>query len=278
MAAVLALMTAAMWGVGDFIAGTLTRRVRAMAVVGMSQFFGWVCITMWMLATGGWHGAFDDTGWIIWAIVASITGAAGLGLLYAALASGVMGIVSPIAALGVLVPLVAGIIAGEQPSSMQMLGVGAALIGIVLASGPELSGGAPLRPVLLAAVAAVFLGTSLLGVAKGSESNVTMLLVGMRTTTVVVMLVFALIVRSATGVTKRDVPILFAIGFFDVAANLAFGYAATLGLLTVVSVLASLYPVVTALLARFVHHERLRGVQYVGVAAAFAGISLIAGG
>lgn len=279
MAAVLALMTALMWGVGDFVAGTMTRRLRAVVVVGISQFFGWLCISVWMLATGGWQGAFENTQWVLWAVVASLTGAAGLGLLYAALASGVMGIVSPIAALGVLVPLVVGVVSGEQPTQLQVLGVVAALIGIVLASGPELSGGAPLRPVLLASVAALFLGTSLVGVAKGSESNVTMLLVGMRTTTVIVMVLFALIVRTrGWGVAKADLPVLFVVGFFDVAANLTFAYATTLGLLTIVSVLGSLYPVVTALLARIIHHERLRAVQYAGVVAAFTGIALIAGG
>lgn len=272
-------MTALMWGVGDFMAGTMTRRLRAVVVVGVSQFFGWICISVWMLATSGWQGAFENTQWVVWAVVASLTGAAGLGLLYAALASGVMGIVSPIAALGVLVPLVVGVLSGEQPTQLQVVGVVAALIGIVLASGPELSGGAPLRPVLLAGSAALLLGTSLVGVAKGSQSNVTMLLVGMRTTTVIVMLLFALVVRTrGWGVAKTDLPVLFVVGFFDVAANLTFAYATTLGLLTIVSVLGSLYPVVTALLARFIHHERLRAVQYGGVVAAFAGIALIAGG
>ena len=278
MAAVLALISAAMWGLADFIAGTATRRLKALAVVGASQFFGLLSIAAFAAVTGAFGSALDDTRWVLWAVASSLTGFVGLALLYAALATGVMGIVSPIASLGVMVPLIAGVLAGEKPSAAQGLGVALALVGIVLASGPELTGGAPVRPVALATGAALLLGTSLFALARGSEYNVTMTLVGMRALTVSILLAAALLLRTAGGVTAADVPVLAVIGFFDVAANLTFGVASTLGLLTIVSVLGSLYPVTTVLLARFVHHERLRAIQYVGVVAALAGVGFISGG
>jgi drug/metabolite transporter (DMT)-like permease len=278
MAILLALSSALMWGFADFVGGTVTRRLKALAVVGISQTFGLVVMVVFAAATGAWQTAWIDTGWIPWAVVASLSGFLGLAAFYSALATGTMGIVSPIAALGVVVPLLAGIMAGEQPGSVQVLGVAVALVGIVLASGPELTGGAPARPVILAFVAALLLGTSLLGVARGSDSNVTMTMLGMRVVTVSLLLCFALLARSVGGAQVRMLPILAVVGFFDVAANLAFGYASTMGLLSIVSILGSLYPVATVLLARFVHKERLRPVQVAGVVAALVGVALISGG
>lgn len=278
MALVFALASSLMWGLADFLGGTVTRRLPALAVVGVSQAFGLLTMVVVVLVTGAWVDGFTDLGWLPWAVLASISGAAGLAVFYAALASGTMGIVSPIAALGVLVPLIAGIVAGEQPAMLQVLGVAAAILGIVLASGPELTGGAPIRPVLLATLAAGLLGTSMLGVAGGSQVDVTMTMFGMRLVTVTLMVVLALIARGVGGVGRVDLPVLAVVGFFDVAANVAFGYASTVGLLSIVSVLGSLYPVATVLMARFVHHERLRAIQYVGVAFALAGVALISGG
>jgi drug/metabolite transporter (DMT)-like permease len=278
MAILLALSSAVMWGLADFLGGTTTRRLKVLAVVGISQAFGLLVMVIFAGVTRAWVTAWDDTGWIVWAVVASISGFLGLATFYSALATGTMGIVAPIAALGVVVPLVAGILAGEQPGTIKVIGVGVALVGIVLASGPELSGGAPMRPVILALVSAVLLGTSLLGVARGSESNVTMTMLGMRVLTVSILVVVALSVRSVGGAQVSMLPILAVVGFFDVGANVAFGYASTLGLLSIVSVLGSLYPVTTVLLARFVHKERLRPVQIAGVAAALMGVALISGG
>jgi drug/metabolite transporter (DMT)-like permease len=278
MAILLALSSAVMWGLADFLGGTVTRRVKVLAVVGISQTFGLLVMIVFAGVTRAWDTAWDDTGWMPWAVVASISGFLGLATFYSALATGTMGIVAPIAALGVVIPLLAGIVAGEQPGTVQVIGVSVALVGIVLASGPELTGGAPMRPVILALISAVLLGTSLLGVARGSESNVTMTMLGMRAVTVTLLVFVALAVRSTGGVRLGMLPILAVVGFFDVGANVAFGFATTLGLLSIVSVLGSLYPVTTVLLARFVHKERLRPVQMAGVVAALTGVALISGG
>ena len=91
-------------------------------------------------------------------MLASLSGATGLALYYRALAIGTMGVVSPIAALGVLVPLSVGLVGGEQPTTLQLVGIVLALVGVVAASGPEVHGDAGWVPVLLAAGAALFLG------------------------------------------------------------------------------------------------------------------------
>ena len=88
----------------------------------------------------------------------------------------------------------------------------------------------------------------------------------------------ALAARSLGGLQPGDLPIIGVIGGFDVGANLIFGIATTMGLLAVISVLGSLYPVVTVLLAWLIHRERLRGVQYLGVSLALVGVIAISAG
>jgi drug/metabolite transporter (DMT)-like permease len=231
-----------------------------------------------VLATGGWADGPALRDYAGWAALASITGLGGLVAFYTALAAGRMGVVSPIAALGVLVPLAAGLLTGEQPSGVQTLGILFAVVGVVLASGPEVSGGVGLRPVLLAGLAALLFGLFFVFLAKGAEADAVLTTTVQRACSTLLVLVIALVLRSAGGLRRRDTGRLVAVGLFDVGANLTFGLASTMGLLAVVSVLGSLYPVVTVLLAWWVLQERLLPAQYVGVAAALVGVAGIAGG
>jgi len=105
-----------------------------------------------------------------------------------------------------------------------------------------------------------------------------MTMVGMRLTSVALFLVIAVAVRSTGGLGRTDLPVLTAIGVFDVGANLLFAIASTHGFVTVVAVLGSLYPVATVLLARTVLHERLRAIQQAGVVVTFGGVALIVAG
>jgi drug/metabolite transporter (DMT)-like permease len=194
-----------------------------------------------------------------------------------------MGVVSPIAALGVIVPVLVGLARGERPAAVQLVGIAIAVVGVVLASGPELSGRAGVTPLLLAAVAAVGFGLALLFIAEGSRSSTLMTLVTMRVTSVSVLAVALLVAlrrrsRPTLSLDRRDQALVVLIGVADVAANLTFGLASTRGLVSVVAVLGSLYPVVTVLLARVLHGERLGTAQTAGVAGALGGVALIAGG
>ncbi len=278
----LALLSSGLWGSADFFGGLVSRRLPSIAVVGWSQSCGLVVGLVVATVVGAWS---DPSGWLPWAVLAGASGALGLIAFYAALASGTMGVVSPIAALGAVVPLLAGVLAGEAPSVLQRVGIGVALLGAVLASGPELrgrrddaqAGRVRTRSVVLAALAAVAFGVALLAIGRGAEHSPVLTLVGMRGTSVVGFVVLAVVVRSVGGVRGRDLRALAAIGTCDLAANLCFGFATTLGLLSITAVLGSLYPVATVLLARFVLRERLLPVQWAGVAAALVGVALIAG-
>jgi drug/metabolite transporter (DMT)-like permease len=281
VAALLALLSSLLWGSADFAGGTLSRRLPATFVVGASQVAGLASIVV-VAVLAGELGA--PTGYLPWAVAAGLAGLVGLVSFYAALAAGTMGVVSPIAALGVVVPVVVGLARGERPAALQLVGIGVAVAGVVLASGPELSGRAGARPLVLAVVAALGFGLALLFIAEGSQTSTLMTLVAMRATSVSVLTVTlaAMAARhrrtSSSPVPRlgrRDVGLVTLVGLGDVAANLTFGLASTRDLVSVVAVLGSLYPVVTVLLARVVHAERLGRAQTVGVAGALAGVALI---
>lgn len=271
----LALLSSVLWGGADFLGGLLSRRHPAAAVVGASQAVGLVGVATAAAVTGEFSG---PTGWLPWSLLAGLAGTVGLVCFYAALSTGTMGVVSPIAALGAVVPVLIGIAGGERPSTLQLAGIGLALAGAVAASGPELRGAAGARPVALAVVAGIGFGLALSLIGVGSRTSPLMTLTGMRATSVAIFVVAAIVLRTIGGLRPRDAGPLAAVGLADAGANLTFGIASTTGLLSVTAVLGSLYPVVTVLLARGVLHERLRGVQQAGVAAALTGVALIATG
>jgi drug/metabolite transporter (DMT)-like permease len=129
MAAVLALLSSVLWGSADFLGGTVSRRHQAALVVGTSQAAGLVAIAVVAVAAGALG---DDPGYLPWAILSGVAGVVGLVSFYAALAAGTMGVVSPIAALGVVVPVLAGLLKGERPAVIQLVGIVVAVAGVVL--------------------------------------------------------------------------------------------------------------------------------------------------
>src|SRR3954469_1737504 len=158
----LALLASLLWGTADFLGGTVARRLPAIGVVLVSQAFALVGMLAVATAVGAWG---DDPGYIGWALAAAVVGLVALTAFYAALADGTMGVVAPIAGLGVVVPVVAGVIQGDRPSGWQALGLVFAVVGVALAGGPDLrrrsatGATASRRPLLLAVVAALGFGT-----------------------------------------------------------------------------------------------------------------------
>ena len=282
MSVLLALLASLLWGTADFLGGNASKRVPELSVVGFSQLVALVALVPVAAATGALSAPRD---YVLPAALAGASGLVALAAFYRALATGTMGVVAPVAALGTVVPVVAGLLRGEAPSALQLLGIAVAVAGVVLASGPELRGGrGGVVPLVLALVAAAGFGVVLVLVAEGAQSSVVMTLLTMRLTTVSVLTVLLLALARRrgleTGVRRPDLPVVALIGAFDVGANGAFAVAASSAgaLVSVTGVLASLYPVVTVLLARQVLHERLRPVQVAGTATALGGVVLLAGG
>lgn len=279
MGTLFALLSSLMWGTSDFLGGTASRRLSPIGVVVCSEAFGLTGPLVVAVATGAFDSSPD---YLPWAFMAAVTGTCGIVAFYRALSTGTMGVIAPIAALGVIVPVVVGLGQGDRPNALQGVGIAVAVVGVVLASGPELRGAEGSRreaamPLVLACVAAVGFGLVFVALEHGARTSTAMTLVVMRSTSVLLLLGFA----GLTGVQQlrvgvRDLPMLAVIGGFDLGANATFAYASRHGLLSVVSVLSSLYPAVTVILARSVHAERLRSVQIAGVLGALAGVCLIA--
>ena len=269
MLALVALASSAVWGTSDFFAGLKTRSLAAPAVVAVSQACAFVALSLLVLVRAG---DLSAQGWPGWALAAGLSGTLGLVCFYAALAGGTMGVVAPISSLGAVVPVVLGLLGGEHPPALAWAGMAVAVLGAALASGPELTGAVPPRPVLLACVAAIGFGLALYCLDRGARVSMLDTLWGMRLTSVVLFAAAALALRSVGGTRVRDVPALAAIGLGDVSANGLFAFASSRGLVSVASVLGSLYPVVTVVWARFLLGERLRRVQQLGVALTVVGV------
>lgn len=275
MFVVLALLSSLMWGVADFLGGLSAKRMSVFAVVGLAQVFGLATVLVFGLGTGA---QWDWRAWP-WAVVAALGGDIGLMSYFKALSIGRMGIVAPIASVGAVVPMAAGLWFGEQPAVLQLVSMLVAVVGIVLASGPELGGGAGLKPVLLALLAAGGFGLAMLGLAAGADVSLFTTTTLMRVFSIGAIGALLFAVPALRGPRVSKVGYIAASGSFDVVANLAFGAAAAIGLLSVASVLSSVYPVITALLAWWLLHERLLKVQYVGVALTMLGVlGIVAGG
>jgi drug/metabolite transporter (DMT)-like permease len=277
MASILALFSSLLWGSADYHAGNMSKRLPSMVVLGINQAFGLLFGLFLIVATDGWVApTIARDGYLINGALAGLCGYAGLLCLYAGLSTGRMGVVSPISSLSVLLPLFfALIIKGDHLSTPLMIGVAAAIIGGFLASGPEITQGLPLKPVLLAIGAALGFGTALTFMAIGSQESSLMTMVTMRATTFFVSAAFFIHRGNLGGVARKDIPLLAAIGVADFSANLLLGIATTKGLVSISMVLGSLYPIATAVLAYLFLKERLHKVQYLGIALAVTGVALI---
>lgn len=203
-----------------------------------------------------------------------------LGAFYRAMALGAISVVAMIGALGVLVPVIAGLVRGERPEPIQVVGAAAAICGVVLvAREPDPEWRAAGRTALgLAALAALGFGVFFVGIDASAGERPAWTIVAARVGGVSALVVIAALVRPSMRIPGTIVPILFVIGFCDLLANALFAFATTRGLLSLVAVAGSLYSGVTVLLARVFLAERLRGVQRAGLGLAIAGVAMIAAG
>lgn len=284
---VVALASSIAWGAADFLGGLTARRVRVIAVVLVAQAIALACVAAVVAARGRGAPPLDEIGF---ALLAGVAGTLGVVAFYYALSIGVMSIVAPIAAIGIAIPVFAGMASGERPSWVQLAGMAAAVAGVAFAGReppPDPQRAAELhsdrrlrrRAIGAAALAAIGFGGFMVAIDRAAETDVFWAILFPRVTTVAVLgVAVVFFARDAIRGVSAHLPALAALGVFDATANLAFVYASTRGDLSVAAVLSSLYPIVTVALAHRVLHERIARVQWVGVVTALAGVVLIAGG
>jgi drug/metabolite transporter (DMT)-like permease len=220
---------------------------------------------------------------IWWAVATGLGGTAAVAAFYRALAVGTMSIVAPIAAAGSIVPVLVGMADGDRPSSLQVAGIAVAFIGIVLAAREpgrdRAHRNAGRGAIGLSLVAGVAFGATFVGLDRATEAEgVAWTLLAARGVQLLVFGAIALVVRPALPRSVRDASPLLALGALDLLANALFALATTQGLLSIVSVVGSLYPAVTVVLARAILNERITRAQEAGVLATLAGVVAISAG
>lgn len=276
MAVLLALCSAATYGVGDFLGGMAAKRARAVAVLLWSHVLG---LGLLLVSTTVISGDASARDWLLGA-TGGLAGAAGVGLLYRALSIGPMGAVAPVTALlAAAVPVIAGFAKGERPEAAAILGMAAGVLAIVLISA---EGGGSMRPsdlrgVTLALGAGLGFGLFFVALSYTGDDSGLWPLVGARSASVALIGGLAIVGRIDSHVPDGSARALTAgAGALDVAANVLYLLAIREGLLSVVSVLSSLYPASTVVLAWIVLRERFAPMQRVGLALAAGAATLMA--
>lgn len=275
MAYFLAISSAALYGAADFLGGLASRRAGTIAVVVWSQASGLVMLVLLLPLLGSTSPSRSD---FIWGAVAGIAGSIGVGLLYRALAIGTMAVVAPTTAVcAVVIPVLAGVLAGERLGVFTVTGMLLAIVAIVLVSQEKGHAHVARKGIGIAFLSGVAIGFFFLALARTSPAAGMWPLVASRALSLVLFGALGLVSAHQLRLPAPVAKIAIAGGVVDMAANALYLAATRYGALSVVVTLASLYPASTVLLARVVLGERLSTLQVAGVGCALAAIVLIVG-
>ena len=261
----LALAASLAWGVGDFVGPLVSRTLGALPVLFWAQVGGVASIAIAVAVRGG-----EPTGWgVLYAIGAAFGGMLGLAAYYRGMVAGAMSVVAPIAGASAVIPVVFGIATGDSPSVAQVLGV--ALASVEHHEGKRrVAAGAG-----LALVAACGFGFYFPWMHAAGKVDFWWASLVFRTTALLLVASVAAGKHPPLRVRPGYLAIACAVGIIDTAGNVSFAASSGKGLISLTAVLASLYPVVTVLLAASTLHERVARLQKAGIALTLAGVVLI---
>ncbi len=270
------------WGSGDFCGGLASRRLNSTTVVIAAYTVGFFLLVGLALI---WREAFPTPLDILWGILGGVIGGLGLILFYSALAVGRMGIIAPTSAtLTAGLPVLFSIFTQGAPGLLQIGGFVAALCAIILISSPERTKGRP-KGIWLALISGCCFGLFFILISRVSHNSTFWPLAAARLSSVTSLLILALL-RKGKGTAERSskekgtlrratLLLVLGSGTLDALGNTFFVLAAHSGRLDVASVLSSLYPAATVLLAALVLHERVNRLQGLGILLALIAIPLI---
>ncbi len=260
------------WGSGDFCGGLASRRVNASVVVTAAYTAGLALLLALALI---WREAFPTPLDMFWGGLAGVVGAIGLVAFYQALSIGHMGIIAPTSAvLTAGLPVLFSVFTQGLPSFLQLAGFVLALLAIILISRPERAKGRP-KGIGLALLAGCGFGCFFILISRVGHSATFWPLAMARLTSVLFLLLMALFRKQRVIPKKTALPLIICAGSLDAIGNAFFVLAAHSGRLDVASVLSSLYPAATVLLAAILLRERVTRIQGLGVLLALVAIPLI---
>jgi drug/metabolite transporter (DMT)-like permease len=275
----LALGASLAWGLSDFGGGLSARRLAVPLVLAVSQAAG---LGLAAAVVAAEQPPTPAAGQLAWGAAAGLAGVIGLAAFYRALAVGTMGIVAPITATAIVVPVAYGVARGERPSALQATGLALAFAGVIAVSFEPID--APDRRrrlgvgVGLALLAALGFGCALLFLSRAAAGGTLWATLSMRAVGAPLVVAGCFLLRPQHARPSRVWLLLACVGLGDTGANTLYSAATKHGLLSVVAVLASLYPVILVVLGRIFLAERMAHGQLAGIAAVLAGVALISAG
>jgi len=274
MPVVLALIAALSWGISDFLGGTLSKRHGAWVTAIAVQVGAVVSTAAAAFALGGSPTASD---WL-WGSASGLGVGLGTAFLFRGLSTGRMGVVAPISAVGsALVPVAVGLVTGERPGLLAAVGIVAAIPGIwlIAASADGSQASAPSTGIMDGAIAGLGFGAGFACLDRVSPAAGLLPLVSEQVVSLVPVILLALLTRQAFWPRTRSAWTAAWLGPLGTVANACLLWAIQAGMLSVVSVLVSLYPAATVALAAIVLRERIHRAQWVGLALAGVAVGLI---
>jgi drug/metabolite transporter (DMT)-like permease len=225
------------------------------------------------------RGQAPDDPAVLWAIPAAVSGTLGLYAFYRGMAVGAVSVVAPIAGVSAIVPVTIGIATGDRPSPAQYVGIALVLPGVALAAREHHEGRVRVAAgVPLALLAAAGFGGYFVPMHAAGKADFWWASLVFRSTTLLVVVLGVVALRASVRIGRGDAAFVALVGIGDTLGNALYAASSGYGLVSVTSVLASLYPIVTIVLAHFVLRERVDRWQRVGIAATLAGVVLISGG
>jgi len=274
----LAVLSAITYGAADFLGGVASRKHRPIAVVAISQIAGAGLLLSLLLVLGPDRYRLSD---FAWGAVAGLIGVTGLIFFYRGLSTGRMAVVAPLSAvMTALVPLAFGLILGERPSTLASIGVVVAIPAIVLITRERTAGTAERSSTgaLDGFIAGIGFGAFFVLISRSDPASGIWPLVGARTASIPFVLMIAAAFRQPVRPLRDLNATIVWAGILDIAANGLYLFAVRAGLLSLASVITSLYPASTIILARVVLKEQMTLTRIVGIVLALIGIALIATG
>ena len=271
----LGLLASVGWGIGDFGGGLTSRRAPFLGVLFGSQVASLVVGVPILLAVS--EPAMRPLD-IALSVIGGALGATGLALLYRGLSVGRMGVVAPVAAvLTATIPVVFGFATQGVPSILAIVGIGVAAVSVVLVSRtPESADGRP-SGLAYALGAGTLFGLFTIDASQLDDALVLSPIVLIRVASVLCVAAWIVVRRQPWRVPRPLWPALVGVGVMDMSATAAYLAAIAIGPLSIASILASLYPVVTTILAAALLRERVTPARAAGIVAAGVAVVLIAG-
>ena len=269
---VLALGASLAWGIADFFGPLASRSLGVLRVLFWAQIGGVLAIAVVVAVRGQ-----GPAGWaVLFAIAASLGGMLGIFAYYRGMTEGAMSVVAPIAGVSAIIPVIFGIATGDNPSVPQIAGIACALVGVGLASIEHHEGSRRIAAgVGLALIAALGFGFYFPWMHAAGKVDFWWASVVFRTTALLLVTMVVVARRTPLKLGPRGIAVAAAVGIGDTIGNALFAASSGEGLVSLTSVLASLYPVVTVLLAATVLNEQVAPLQKAGIVLTLTGVVLI---